>query len=77
MYIFYKTDIFVETPKFIARVNNPMNFYEFASLRFFSFAQPVHYLMHRIWQVSRVNSENENEDDNREKPAQNYFYDFY
>lgn len=35
MYIFYKTDIFVETPEFIARVNNPMNFYEFASLRSF------------------------------------------
>lgn len=46
-------------------------------LGLFSFAQPVHHLMHRIWQVSRVNSENENEDDNREKPAQNYFYGFY
>lgn len=38
-----------------------MNLHHFG---LFSFAQPVRYLMHRIWQVFRVNSENENVDDN-------------
>lgn len=33
-------------------------------LGLFSFAQPVQNLMNRIWQVFRVNSENENEDNN-------------